>query len=222
VQVRFVISASPRSGTKFVSVLLSNLGIKCGHEQVFNRKGINKSAEFMGDSSWLSAAYLRKIKKNIIVIHQVRNPLNCINSIISHGGFFDAHERKAKRPISTNDRRYQVNRFIRRNIKVKWSQHKRERVSQFWYYWNKKIEKYSKYNYLMVKAESLYTFEGVDKLLKILRCSCSKHDIENAIANMLDNPNKGKSKKRLEIYDKYENLPQYVKDLGLKYGYKNA
>jgi hypothetical protein len=86
----FVVTGTPRSGTKYVARLLREVGFHCTHERYFNpwevivRSGRLDSRR-RGDSSWLAAPYLSALPETVKVFHVVRDPLAAVNSIIGTG-----------------------------------------------------------------------------------------------------------------------------------------
>lgn len=76
--------------------ILTKLGLNCGHEFYIgfpiypNFRLITESKlEFFGDSSWLSAPFLRMLPDDCWVLHQIRNPVKTLNScLITDGGRF--------------------------------------------------------------------------------------------------------------------------------------
>jgi hypothetical protein len=82
---RFIIVSTGRAGSKYVANLLSELGVACGHERVYTPLGPRYKFLVRGDSSWLAVPYLAEYQG--IVLHQVRNPLSVIASLLSIGFF---------------------------------------------------------------------------------------------------------------------------------------
>ena len=80
---RFVVTGSPRSGTTWFSAALRSLRVSCGHEQIFTPKGPNWSADFKGDVSWMAQPHVPGLGKEVVVIHQVRDPAYAIPSIMA-------------------------------------------------------------------------------------------------------------------------------------------
>jgi hypothetical protein len=81
---RFVITGAPRSGTLFLAEALARLGHRCGHEEVFNPY-VTSTFSFgsaQGDVSWLAAPFLDRLPPGTIVVHQLRDPLAVITSLV--------------------------------------------------------------------------------------------------------------------------------------------
>jgi len=96
--IDYIVTGTARSGTGFMSHLLSNNGIECYHEGIFGVKnhtleeyltGIEESPT-VADSSWLVAPFINDIQTiypHIKIIHVVRNPLKVIRSFLELGFF---------------------------------------------------------------------------------------------------------------------------------------
>jgi hypothetical protein len=82
---RFVITGTGRCGTVFTARLLTNVGVPCGHEDVFTKKGVRHLRHLEGDSSYHAVAYLSSYRG--IVVHQVRDPVKVVGSLVANGFF---------------------------------------------------------------------------------------------------------------------------------------
>ena len=86
----FVATGTGRCGTKFVSHLLTGVGLPCGHETFFGSRGLEGAERFLawrypryvGDCSWLAAPYLETYEalRDAFVIHLLRHPKRYIDS----------------------------------------------------------------------------------------------------------------------------------------------
>ena len=83
---RFVVTGTGRSGTVYMSRLLTSVGIACSHEAVFHPEGKPEWGRHRGDASWLAVPYLDVFDG--YVLHVVRDPLAVVNSYVGIG-FFD-------------------------------------------------------------------------------------------------------------------------------------
>jgi len=84
---RFLITGCGRSGTGYTAQLLTALGRRCGHEEVFSIVAVNAERvawadTFPGESSWLAAPYLSLLPAGTTVLHQVRDPLAVVRSLV--------------------------------------------------------------------------------------------------------------------------------------------
>lgn len=85
-RLRLVITGTGRSGTGYISELLRASGVPCGHEQVFTCVGRERRPFLLADASWMAAA---ELPIRWPVLHQVRNPLDVINSLVGIRFFSD-------------------------------------------------------------------------------------------------------------------------------------
>ncbi len=97
-QLDFIVVGMPRSGTRFASHLFIELGLRCGHEWVFDApRPPLKTALYSlfnprlgsatADASWLAAPYLTELAPQAKILHQVRNPIKVIRSLMGIGFF---------------------------------------------------------------------------------------------------------------------------------------
>jgi hypothetical protein len=100
-QIRYIVASLPRSGTKYISKVLTELGQNCGHEQSFTCVSGLGSEQFTaaqgvciredapgvwGDASWFSVPLISKLPPGTVVFHQLRDPLKVLNSNLPPGG----------------------------------------------------------------------------------------------------------------------------------------
>lgn len=78
-QPRFVIVGTGRSGTRYISRVLSTAGIRCGHEDWWTMG--TRAIRLLGDASWLALFNLNGFRGR--VYHQVRDPIDVISSLAS-------------------------------------------------------------------------------------------------------------------------------------------
>ena len=88
--IHFVVTGTPRSGTRYVARVLQKLGFDCHHERHFTPWDvITEDCRLndipWGDSSWLAAPFLHMLPATTKVFHVVREPLHTLNSIIGTG-----------------------------------------------------------------------------------------------------------------------------------------
>lgn len=85
---RFVITGCSRSGTKYMSKLLTSLGCETSHDKSFlyHRKfNFDWDVPPYGGASWYVAPVLFKLPQETIIFHQIRNPLEFIRSRFKKG-----------------------------------------------------------------------------------------------------------------------------------------
>jgi hypothetical protein len=80
----FVVTGCPRSGTHYVSEVLTRIGLLCRHEAVFGPQdhGFRGMAGAHGDSSWLAVPFLAELSADAVVLHQTRHPLDVVRSLL--------------------------------------------------------------------------------------------------------------------------------------------
>ena len=83
-----VVTGTGRSGTGYMSKLLTSAGIKSGHETLFNTDTFKNSKELKADCSWLAAPFLHKYP-TFTIVHAVREPIKVINSFLNIQIFLD-------------------------------------------------------------------------------------------------------------------------------------
>lgn len=86
--MRFVVTGCGRSGTQYVSHLLTAAGLDCGHESVFNAwpaMGLQpdwRQTTLDGDSSYIAAPFAAELAAELAVVHLIRPPLDHIRSVV--------------------------------------------------------------------------------------------------------------------------------------------
>ena len=88
----FIITGCARSGTAYTAKLLTAAGVPCPHEEVFSLAAVTALGEashlldwsdcYPKEASWLAAPLLDQLPKDIVVFHQLRNPLHVIRSLM--------------------------------------------------------------------------------------------------------------------------------------------
>ena len=89
---RFLVTGCPRSGTRYTATLYKHLGVHIEHERVF---GVGEAMGnrpvrwrlFEGDVSWLAVPSLPL--DDVVVMHQVRHPLEFVRSVVGFGFLSD-------------------------------------------------------------------------------------------------------------------------------------
>lgn len=81
--IDFVIASTGRSGSRYVSQVLTKAGIPTGHEDWFTTpaRKVERDKSIKGDSSCFSVPYLSEFEG--IVFHQVRHPLKVLTSLMA-------------------------------------------------------------------------------------------------------------------------------------------
>ena len=211
---RFVITGTGRSGTGYICKLLNELGVKCGHESIFKPDTKNVDfRDYSGDSSWLAAPFISKFDSNIMVFHQVRDPILVVRSFVGMG-FFDDEPDKSHYPYL---------KFIRQTKEVSQLGSVIERALFHWVSWNKYVENEAaadNLRYYRYQIEELTPMLIKDNILSLIGCEKTLDEIENAINKISKKTNRRQrdsSIKRESLYD-YSISEEFVA-LANRYGY---
>ncbi|KKN88863.1 hypothetical protein LCGC14_0244700 [marine sediment metagenome] len=87
--IRYVVAGLPRSGTKYIAKVLTSMSLDCGHERHFGyeKATVERTEDgIWGDASWMSVPYLKGLPPGTVVFHQLRNPINVLNSNLPPDG----------------------------------------------------------------------------------------------------------------------------------------
>lgn len=100
----FIVTGSGRCGTGYAAQLLSALGYHCGHEVAFDWQTIAANTWSIPfalrgcDSSWLAMPLIARLPQDAVVLHQVRNPLKVVRSLM--GISFMSEENRRSDPYT--------------------------------------------------------------------------------------------------------------------------
>lgn len=81
-----MITGTGRCGTGYIAAVLTRLGIPCGHEAIYGPDRVQRRRDLRGDASYLAATHLGSFDG--VIVHQTRDPLMTIGSLLANG-FFD-------------------------------------------------------------------------------------------------------------------------------------
>ena len=98
----FLVTGCGRSGTRYVADLFTAIGVPCGWERILNpmKAPEHRARDYKyclhklgiyGDSNWLAVPYMKRIPRDVRVIHLVRDPLKVIRSFLYLRFFGDDH-----------------------------------------------------------------------------------------------------------------------------------
>ena len=92
-QIRYLVASFPRSGTKYIAKVLTELGQNCGHEKHFTSSMggsgtvyLDNGPDVWGDASWMATPLVSKLPSGTVVFHQLRDPIKVLNSNLPPGG----------------------------------------------------------------------------------------------------------------------------------------
>lgn len=90
---KLIITGCGRSGTKYISTVLTAVGVKCYHEVFFGahlaRNDVYRTdvEDVPAEASWLAAGAEKYIALGTVVAHQTRNPVCVIRSMMGIKSF---------------------------------------------------------------------------------------------------------------------------------------
>jgi hypothetical protein len=164
-RARFFILGCSRSATGYIAKLLSNSGVRCGHEKFFDIWRVmkpNPPSEFAsafphlrGEASFLAVPYVDDLPPGSIVLHQVRHPLAVTRS---HMGIrFFAEPFQPSEFLAENHP--DITDFIARNAPEIFSDDDELRRSlRYWVHWNRiaqRAERRSDVSYFRYQVERI-------------------------------------------------------------------
>lgn len=125
--VRFAVTGSGRCGTTFMSRLLDNAGVKCGHEDVFHIGTVTRDEPpawngYAAASSWMA---VRHLPLDVPVVLVTRHPLAVVRSYVEIG-YFDHHD--ADNPCHEASRRICPDMYAESTPQ--------DRALHMWIHWN--------------------------------------------------------------------------------------
>ena len=212
----FVITGTGRSGTGYVSKLLGELGVNCGHESVFHP--VTKEVDFVdyqGDASWLAAPFVRSLANKVMVFHQVRNPIAVAQSFVGIG-FFNQNPTPDHTPYLRFIRGITGNNFEHLTAPE-------ERFMFHWVNWNIYVERQAsnaKCRYLRYKIEDFTAQFLLDCFFRPLGVDRSIDEIK-AAQTVIGTTTNRRSRNLLinkEMLAKYPIFTQF-EALAKRYGY---
>jgi hypothetical protein len=243
----FVVTGCGRSGTNYTASLLSELGVRCGHEAVFTpfTTAFAGFGDWQGDSSWLAVPFLGALPAGTVVLHQVRDPEAVVSSFVGIRFFADdgttarrdlrsrlqiARARGVKGTLqrltsSSGRERAQRKRsdfvaFLREHCAEAFAEPtERARAARHWVAWNRAAARADE-NPQLVYARYRVEDLGaplVTELLATLELDITSAAVEAAVAHL---PNTANTRPRREDQDDTP-VASYdgVKELAAEYGY---
>ena len=214
--LRYLVVGTGRCGTVSVSRLLTQAGLPCGHESIFDSEGLYKAVERLrgnsfnqsytskrdgwnieadmveADASYMAVPFLNSsILNRTTIVHLVRNPLHVISSFVYGVKHFQ-----------DNDVVKEWDNFIEVHLpSIKNFSTPIEKAVHFYVEWNK-----------MIKADILHRIEDDPKEL-LEKMSLPSDNLHEHKANSFDR----------KITLSLEDIPEAVRgdliDLATQYGY---
>jgi hypothetical protein len=187
-----VIVGCGRSGTTYTSKKMKSLGIDIGHERL-KKDGISSWYLVSDQFKVPLGPNFEQIKKlTLPIVHQVREPLQCISSMLAIGRI--SYE------------------FLSNEIPIDFeNDSKILRAMKYWYYWNLKAESKAIFTYQIEEFSQI-----LDELLEIGQFSLSTEKFKTDVNT---NSRKHIDLAWSDLNKEDENLCHKIKELGRKYGY---
>lgn len=184
---KILITGCGRSGTNFTSDLLNKLDIDVKHEKLGTQ----------GIVSWLEAPKINKYNDYDLILHQIRNPLDCISSMKTTNN-------NSWKYICLNIKEININD----NINVK--------CAKYWYYWNLLCENNNIKRFQVENIEII-----LPEITKLFNITKDYNNIINTLKNKKINSRFNRYKKiswsDIEKYDK--DIVSKCKVMANRYGY---
>ncbi len=139
----FVITGTGRSGTRYMSVLLTQMGIRTGHQSVFHANCLSDEftpewGHYKGDSSGLAAPHLLSLPPDdTLIIHLTRHPSKVMHSLI---------EQRHLPGQDSNESIRVYDKYCPGAISIK---NVYRRAAYFWVQWNKIVEQTNEMPYFI-------------------------------------------------------------------------
>ena len=134
--IDFVVVGFGRSGFKYMSTVLSKLGVKAGHELSFshNRQTDHRdTTETWGDVSWLATPYIAQLPETTTILWQTRDPIKVLDSCLPGKGSLVGKAR-ASGPYA---------RFVARHLPNLEGEDEKERILYWYCHWFDMIRKHA-------------------------------------------------------------------------------
>ena len=195
--IKYLIIGCGRSGTGFLSSVITLSGKYCSHEKIFDEAGLTVDSiaqEHEYESSWYAVPYLITLPSHIKILHVTREPQKVINSFyrigifsrfgipfITQGKFLKFIFRMIFHPIKVIKK---INYFLRHqhyvdtNMKFEKTKNEFKFIENYWFYWNKEIERFCSENsnpYMRIKIEDFVLIVFRNNVLYSNLCSLSNH-----------------------------------------------
>lgn len=106
--MKFIVTGTPRSATRYAAVLFSLLEVPCRHEEVCRPNADLiclhewQTGPQQGESSWLAWAFLGAMAEPVVVFHSRRDPFKVIDSLAHRNQMC-----RLDRPETAHNRRQQ-------------------------------------------------------------------------------------------------------------------
>lgn len=193
-----VVTGMARSGTMYVSKLLTEGGLFCGHEKIFCTFGRIDFSDLQADSSCFAVPHLGRLHPHTPVVHLVRNPYAWLKSWqrkrISNG-YLDKH--------------------LSFNYSWWWQSSQAGAAMQAWIEWNLNCERYA---WQRIKLEEL----DADRLLQLCKLGGIHTSLERCLAAVATVPrdvNSMRTQMAVDLEFPDSKVTERFMELATRYGY---
>lgn len=190
--LKAIVTGVGRSGTTYLAKLITSMGLKCGHESVFDYSSDEKIKERItnpkkrvisavssrkspnwidpmeteAESSYISAPYLNWPElSDSKVIHVFRNPIKVAKSFILDFNYFSKKEPNKKNPFNNLGFEEKIWRFLPELSNIKTQE---ERFCYFYTNWNYLAKNnYKDKENIVVNIEEKNLVEKISKFLNL-------------------------------------------------------
>ncbi|MFH1419408.1 MAG: methyltransferase domain-containing protein [Planctomycetota bacterium] len=224
---RYIILASPRAATAYISSLLTNIGLNCSHESFFKFEqrwqGFLKAGEIFGEASWLAVPFLERMPLRVPILHQTRHPVDVIRSLLQIRFVdLDDNDLPVRQGVGLR-----FTQFAYRHCPMLFEYATtRERAIWFYYFWNRKIEEGSANRQILRYAVEHLSPDCLRQILDHIGVPQERvpDDVLTANFELLPRNINTKSREKIALTEDvtWDDLPEAVQQLASSYGYAPA
>jgi UDP:flavonoid glycosyltransferase YjiC (YdhE family) len=221
---KYLVVATPRSATAYTAQALTDLGLDCGHERHFGLEtqlqAFLEAPGTLGESSWLAVPFLDQLPPDVRVLHQTRDPLKVIRSLLEIQ-FLDLDADGQPRRVGV--RRSFTEFALRHCPEALAYPTELERAAWFYYHWNRRIEAHgNRREILRFRIEDLDE-RLLRKLLAFIGTDSAAWPDSRLAARLAAVPEDANTKAHEKVVLAEEvtwaRLPPEVRELARSYGY---
>jgi len=190
--MRFIVTGTPRSATKYAARLLSALGVMCTHETHLRPLATVVdclrwwAGDTGGESSWMAWTLLPLFPESVPVLHTIRNPWHVIDSLSNRNSILkDRDTFKARSMLSVRD-------TIAIYAPRVWTYERRiDRAAAFVVDWNAAIEKALVGRQRFTYHVDRLSTRTIGHLLRTIGAERTADEIDAALAEVKTDTNAG-------------------------------
>lgn len=214
--LKYLVLATPRSGTTFVTKAFNSIDINCGHEKIFGpEEGVDELTEAIvqtrmlkffdtvADSSWYAVPFLN-LENSVIpelatIIHLVRHPLSVIESLL------------AIRLFNREPSNFSMRYALKHTPTIESNDSEIIKCCKFYLHWNQKI---------LLSNQVSWRYRVEDDIKLLFEALGLKYHQKNVFNNTQANTRNKKSRSLINIKDiPSKDLLVELKEMAVNYGY---